>query len=480
MNRRMILNMLGKLLLSEAAMLILPLIVALIYKETVVIPILLTLGIAFLISLPLCILFKPKSTVIFAKEGFVIVALSWVILSLIGALPFYLSGEIPSYIDAFFETVSGFTTTGASILTDIESMSKGLLFWRSFTHWVGGMGVLVFIMAIVPASNDRSMHIVRAEMPGPIIGKLVPKLRDTAKILYLIYIVITLIEIMLLLLGGMPLFDSIVNSFGTAGTGGFGIKSDSIGGYSPYIQWVIAIFMFIFGINFNLFYLALIGKWKAAFKREELWTYISIVAISITLITLNIYPIYNNLSETLRFSSFQAISIMSTTGYSTTDFNLWPEFSKCILFGLMLLGGCAGSTAGGFKISRIIFLFKMARANLKKMIHTRSVNSIKFEGKAVDKEVLLGVSNYLVLYLICMFVIFLVLSTSQYDFTTNFTAAATCFNNVGPGFAEVGPAGSFAGYGDIHKIVLSIAMLLGRLEIYPIILMLSPSVWSKK
>lgn len=480
MNKRIVLNMLGKMLLTESALLILPLICSLVYKETAAISILITIGIALLIGLPLCIFCKPKSNVFFAKEGLVIVALSWVLLSLIGCLPFYLSREIPSFADAFFETVSGFTTTGSTILNDIESMSKSLLFWRSFTHWIGGMGVLVFIMAILPTSNDRSMHIARAEMPGPIIGKLVPKLKDTAKLLYLIYIVLTILEIILLLFGDMSLFESLIHSFGTAGTGGFSSKADSIGGYSPYIQWVISIFMFIFGINFNIFYLFLIRKFKSAFKSEELWYYFGIVAVAILIIAANIYPLYNNLSDALRHSAFQVTSISSTTGYSTADFDLWPSLSKAILLCLMLIGACAGSTAGGLKVSRLILVLKSARANFKKVIHPRSINSVKLDGKSVEDDIVCGTINYLSIYILCFFMIFLIVSFSPFDLETNISATAACFNNVGPGFAAVGPMANFAAYSGFQKIILSIAMLLGRLEIYPMLLILTPSTWFKK
>lgn len=480
MNRRMVFYLTGKMILVEAALMLLPLSVAIIYQNNSMWAFAITIAIALVIGSGLSLISKPGNKVIYAKEGFVIVAIVWLSLSAIGALPFYISGEISSYIDAFFETVSGFTTTGSSILTDIEAMSEGLLFWRSFTHWIGGMGVLVFVMAIIPSASDRSIHLLRAEVPGPIVGKLVPKLKETAKILYLIYIVMTIIEIVFLLCGGMSVFDSTVHAFGTAGTGGFGIKSDSIAGYSPYLQWVIAIFMMIFSLNFNLYYLALTRHFKAVIKSSELWTFVVIVGISIAAITCNIYPMYENFSTALRNAAFQTSSIISTTGYSTADFNLWPELSKAILFLLMFFGGCAGSTAGGLKISRIIILGKMIRREFLHMLHPRSVGVIKLDGKKVENSTLNSVANYFALYVVLFVVIFLALSFEPFDFETNVTATAACFNNVGPGFSAVGPTSSFAAYSGISKFVLSIAMLLGRLEIYPILIALSPSTWTKK
>ena len=408
-------------------------------------------------------------------------ALAWIIMSGIGALPFVISGEIPNYIDAFFETVSGFTTTGSSIVRDVEALSHGILFWRSFTHWLGGMGVLVFVMAILPSSSDRSIHLMRAEVPGPVVGKLVPKIKETAKILYLIYMVMTFIEVIFLLCGGMPLFDSLVHSFGTAGTGGFGIKVDSIGGYSSYCQWVITIFMLLFGINFNLFYLCLIRRFKSVLKSEELWAYLGIVLAAATIITVNIMPIYNSLSRSIRLSVFQVASIITTTGYATADFNTWPVLSKGILLILMFFGACAGSTGGGFKISRVVLLLKAVKREFHRLIHPRSRTTIKFEGKNVDEGTISGVECYLALYVICFVSIFLILCFEKnFDIETNFSAAASCFNNIGPGLGSVGPVLNFADYSAVSKIVLSIAMLLGRLELFPLIITLAPSTWTKK
>ena len=480
MNRRMVFYVLGQMFKVVAGLMTLPFIVSLIYKEECMWSFLISIAIALVVGVLLSVICKTSNSVIYAKEGFVIVALSWIAMSAVGALPFFISGEIPSYVDAFFETVSGFTTTGASILTDVEAMSKGLLFWRSFTHWVGGMGVLVFIMAIIPKMSDRSIHILRAEMPGPIVGKLVPKARDTAKILYLIYIVMTIIQFVMLLFGGMSVFESIVHAFGTAGTGGFGIMSDSISGYSAYIQWVITVFMFLFGINFNLYYLLIFRKPKIALKSEELWVYVGISVAAVVAITVNTFPMYDSVGESVRHSAFQVASLMSTTGFSTTDFNLWPGFSKSILLFVMFTGACAGSTAGGFKLSRVVILVKMIKCEIKKLIHPRAVVSVRFEGKKVDSPVLSGVGTYLALYAVCFISLFLVLSIEKFDLETNLTAAVACFNNVGPGFGGVGPASSFAAYSPLSKVMLSLAMLFGRLEIYPLLFTLSPSTWTKK
>ncbi len=480
MNRRMVLKTLGQISLCESLLLLLPLVVALIYGETNVVGAFLkTILICVALGFGIILLARPTSRVIYAKESFVIVSLAWVVTSLLGALPFVFSGEIPNFVDAFFETVSGFTTTGASIVTDVEKMSYGILFWRSFTHWIGGMGVLVFIMAIIPVS-DRSIHLMRAEMPGPIVGKLVPKAKDTAKILYLMYISLTALQVIMLLFGGMSLFESILHAFGTAGTGGFGMRSDSIGGYSPYIQWVITIFMLLFGINFNLYYLILIKKFKSAIKSTELWFYLGVVTASVLVITANIYPLINNVWDSLRHSAFQVSTVITTTGYATTDFNLWPDLSKSILLILMFFGGCAGSTAGGLKISRVVILGKTIRRELKRMLHPRSVNTINFEGKPLDNSTIKGISSYFAIYIALFAIVFLVLSIEPFGFETNFSATAACFNNVGPGFALVGPTGNYAIYSPLSKIVLSFAMLLGRLEIFPLVLALSFSTWKKQ
>ena len=479
MNRRMVLYMVGSVIKIEAALMLLPLIVSVIYGEkSTALSFLASIVIALVTGFVMTLAVRPGSKVIYAKEGFVTVALSWIFLSLVGCLPFVISGEIPNFIDAFFETVSGFTTTGASILTDVEAMSKGMLFWRSFTHWVGGMGVLVFVMAIIPSFSERSIHLLRAEVPGPVVGKLVPKIRQTARILYIIYIAITLIEVVLLLLGKMPLFDSLVHAFGTAGTGGFGIKSDSLGSYSSYLQWVITIFMLIFGVNFNLYYFILIRKAKLALKSTELWFYLGIVAFSTICITADTFHLYSSIGESVKHAAFQVAAFITTTGYATADFNSWPIFSKTLLFLLMFLGGCAGSTAGGFKLSRVMMLLKNAKRELQRMLHPRSVAVVKFEGKRVDDSTINSVMSYLSIYLLFFCVTVFIIGFEKFDIETNITAVASCFNNIGPAFGQA--AANYSAYSPFGKIILSIAMLLGRLEIYPIILTLSPSTWSKK
>lgn len=477
----MVFKTLGRIVRAETLLLLLPAAVALIYSEIwVMVAFLISAGAALLVGTLLDLLCRPKAKTIYAKEGFAIVALAWIAMSAIGAMPFVISGGIPSYADAFFETVSGLTTTGASILTNVEAMSRGLLFWRSFTHWIGGMGVLVFVMALLPNLSDRSIHIMRAEMPGPVVGKLVPRAKDTAKILYLIYIVMTAAQIVLLLVGGMPFFDSVVYAMGTAGTGGFGIKADGLAGYSPYLQWVVTVFMLLFGINFNLYYLILIRRLRSVFRSTELWAYVGIVLASVAVITVNIYSMCSGFSEALRLSAFQVSSIITTTGYSTTDFNLWPGFSKAVLLMLMFIGGCAGSTAGGIKVSRIVLMAKMVFNEFRFMVRPRSVNAVRFEGKTVNDQIQRSVANYFLIYSICLFAIFLVVSFEPLGFETNFTAVVTCFNNVGPGFGAVGPLGSFADYSAFSKLVLSFAMLLGRLEIFPLIIAFTPHTWTKK
>jgi len=476
----MILNTVGKMVLAEGIFLLLPAAVSLIYQEfSVFLSLLATMAIALLLGSVMTFAIRPKTDLIYAKEGFFIVSASWILISVIGALPFTLSGEIPSYVDALFETVSGFTTTGASILTDVEAMSKGLLFWRSFTHWIGGMGILVFVMAILPNISGRSIHILRAEAPGPEVGKLVPRIKDTAKILYLIYIALTALQIVLLLLGGMTPFDSIVHAFGTAGTGGFGTKADSIASYSPYLQWVITVFMLIFGVNFNLYYLTLTGKFRTALKSLEFWAYVAIVAVATVLIGINIRPEYGTVEETVRHSAFQVSSIITTTGFATTDFNLWPTFSKGILLLLMFIGGCAGSTAGGLKVSRLVIAVKQIRREVQRLLHPRAVKSLRFEGHPLEEQTIRGVLSYLAVYLICFAAIFLVVSLEPFGLETNFSATAACFNNVGPGFGAVGPAGSFAAFSPLSKLALTGGMLLGRLEIFPLIILFSPSAWKK-
>ena len=486
MNYRLVFNLMGKVLFLIAALMLLPLITALIYAEYyVAISFAITACGAAGVGLLLALLIKPKHQYLYAKEGMVITALAWIVVSLVGAVPFVISREIPNFIDALFEIVSGFTTTGASILSDVEHLSHGILFWRSFSHWIGGMGVLVFIIAIVNR-NDRSIHILRAEMPGPSVDKLVPKAKTTAFILYLIYIVLTLVEAIMLWCGDMNCFEAFLHAFGTAGTGGFGLQNTSIGGYSHYSQWVITVFMLIFGVNFNLFFLLLLGKFVSFFKNSELWIYIGVVVASITIITINIYSLYGNVRDSLRDSAFQVASIMSTTGYSTANFDEWPAISKAILFGLMMIGGCAGSTAGGFKLTRVILLCKKAGNDLKKTLHPRTATVVKINGEKVSDETINGVTSYLAIYIMIFLAVFFVLSldpnlpAGYSAFETNFTASAASFNNIGPGFAAIGPTCNFGFYSPFSKIVLTFAMLFGRLEIYPLLLTISPTTWIKR
>lgn len=481
MNRKMIFYMVGNIILLEAALLMLPTLVALSYHEmNGVFAFSLTIIISALVGFAMKFVFKPHNRVIYAREGFVIVTFAWLLLSLLGCLPFLISGEIPNFFDAFFETVSGFTTTGASILRDVESMSQGMLFWRSFTHWLGGMGVLVLIMAIIPSDSGRTIHIMRAEMAGPVIGKIVPRIKETARILYFLYFALTLIEFVFLLFG-MPVFDAAVHALGTAGTGGFGIKADSIASYSPYVQWVITIFMVLFGVNFNLFYFLLLRKFKMVFTNRELWFYLSILLVSAGIITYSIYPIYNNFSDSVRHSCFQVASIVSTAGFSTADFNLWPDLAKGVIFILMFLGGCAGSTAGGLKMSRVIIMLKAIIKDVRHLLHPRSVAAVKFEGKTLDDSTLHGVTTYFALYIVLIAATFLILCFEpSFDLQSNLTASVTCCNNVGPGLGLVGPMEGFGGYSAFSKLVLTFAMLFGRLEIYPLLLAFYPRTWTKK
>ncbi len=480
MNYKLIVSTVLKVIKIEAVLMLVPLITALAYREDCFYSFLITMVVAFTIAHVISKFIKEDDKYFYSKDGLITVALTWIAVSLVGAVPFVISGEIPSFIDAFFETVSGFTTTGASILSDVESMSKGLLMWRSFSHFIGGMGVLVFIMAITRKTTDRPIHILRAEMPGPVVSKLVPKAKDTAKILYLIYIAITLIVAVCLLFGGMNLFESLTHAFGTAGTGGFGIKNDSIAGYSPYIQWVLAVGMLSFGVNFNLYYLLLLKKVGVVLKSTELRTYLIIVLASVAVITFNIYPLYNNFSNAIRAASFQTSSIITTTGYATADFNAWPSLSKMILFTLMFLGGCAGSTAGGLKLSRIMIATKKSKAELKKLLYPNTVSVIKFEGEKIEERVSNGVGTYVCIYFICFAILTLLVSLSGFSFETNVSAVTACFNNIGPGFDLVGPTANYSIYDGFTKIVLSIAMLLGRLEIYPLLLIFIPTTWKKR
>ncbi len=477
MNRKMVFRTVGLMVLMEAGLLLLPLAVSLIYRDSCTVSFLISILVALLVGGAMVLAFRPEDRVIYAREGFAITSLAWLFLSAIGALPFFLSGQIPRYVDAFFETVSGFTTTGASILPDVTALEKGLLFWRSFTHWVGGMGVLVFLVAFLQGVSDRTIHIIRAEMPGPSVGKLLPRVKDTAKILYIIYLAMTGVQIVALLCSGMDLFGSVVHTFGTAGTGGFGIYGDSIGSMTAPQQWIITVFMFLFGINFNLYYLILIRRFRSAISSSELRVYFGVVVIAIAILCFDLSGVYESFSELVRHASFQAVSVMTTTGYSTVDFNTWPTLSKTVLLILMFVGGCAGSTAGGFKVSRVILLFKTCQIEFRHLLHPRSVGVLRFEGKKVDGETRKGLKVYLALYTLCFFAILFLLGFDGFDLETNLSAAAACFNNVGPGFAAVGPMSSYAEYSDFSTILLSFSMLFGRLEIWPMIMCFAPAAW---
>ena len=396
-------------------------------------------------------------------------------------LPFWFSREIPRYIDAFFEIVSGFTTTGSSILPNVEALSKSILYWRSFSHWLGGMGVLVFLLAFTGGKGQGfTMHLLRAESPGPNVGKLVPKMRQTASILYIIYIALTVIDLIFLLLGDMPLFDAVCTAFGTAGTGGFGVKNDSMASYSPYLQNVTTVFMALFGINFSCYYLLLLRQWKSVFRDEELRLYIGIILASVLLITLNIRDMYPTLEETVRHASFTVSTIITTTGFATTDFDLWPAFSRAIIMVLMLMGACAGSTGGGFKVARLMLLCKSLRRNIRKILSPRKVQIVRNNGEKVDEQILDNANAYLAAYVIIIFVSFLIISLDNFSVTTNFTAVLACFNNIGPGLEQVGPTCNFSGFSALSKLVLCFDMLAGRLEIFPMLVLLSRSTWTRK
>lgn len=455
---------------------LLPCLIALLYGEEEGICYLAVAGVSMLIGM-LGTRKKPQNTVFYLKEGCVTTALSWIVLSLCGCIPFWLTREIPSFTDALFETISGFTTTGASILNDVEALSHASLFWRSFTHWIGGMGVLVFLLAIVPMSGGSNMNLMRAESPGPSVGKLVPKVRYTARILYLIYFALTLIEMVLLIAGRMPLFDAVTTSFGTAGTGGFGIKNDSITGYSAYSQWVITIFMILFGVNFNAYYLILFGRIKKALCMEEVRYYFLIILASVGLIFASLMQTTGHVLESLRHASFQVASIITTTGYSTVDFNAWSQTCKTVLVFLMFIGACAGSTGGGIKVSRFVILFKTVGKEIHSYIHPKSIRKIKFEGKPVEHEIVRATNVYFITFVLLFALSMLVVSFEGRDMLTNFTAVAATINNIGPGLEMVGPTQNFGFFSHLSKYVLMFDMLAGRLELFPLLLLFHPAAW---
>lgn len=485
MNYRMMGKFISRILLVEAVFMLPALLISLVKHEKQSIYGFLTSIVIILVSalILFCLCRKAKKG-FYAKEGLVCVGASWIVMSLLGCLPFYFSGEIPHFVDALFETVSGFTTTGASILPDVEALSMGNLYWRSFTHWLGGMGVLVFVLALGRGGSDKSdgytMHLLRAESPGPKVGKLVPKMKDTAKILYFIYIFLTVLNVIFLLIGRMPVFDAVCTAFGTAGTGGFGIKSDSIAGYSPYLQNVCTVFMLLFGVNFACYYMLMIKQVKNVFQDEELRFYLLVVFGSILLISWNVRGMYGSLGETFRYAAFQVASIVTTTGFATTDFDLWPSLSKAILLGLMLIGACAGSTGGGFKCGRALLLLKSLSRNVRQILHPQKVQVVRVNHQMVQERVLDNTNAYLAAYVLIIVFSFIAISVDGFSMMTNFSAVLACFNNIGPGFEAVGPACNFGGYSIVSKGILIVDMLAGRLEIFPILILFSRSTWTRR
>ncbi len=484
MNFKMMGRFIGKILVVEAVFMVPAMVISLCEKEF-------DAAWAFVWSLCaimiaaglLAVICKGSEKRFYAREGLACVGISWIVMSLLGCLPFYFSGVIPGYIDAFFEIVSGFTTTGASILPQVEGLPKGILYWRSFSHWLGGMGVLVFLLAISSVNgsdNGFTLHLLRAESPGPNVGKLVPKMRQTAGILYLIYILLTVLDIIFLLSGGMSLFEAVCTAFGTVGTGGFGVRNDSIASYSPYIQNVCTVFMFLCGVNFSCFYLLLLREFKNVFRDEELRVYVGVTIASILMITLNLKGVYDTLEETVRHAAFQVVTIMTTTGFATTDYDLWPGFSKTIMMCLMVVGASAGSTGGGFKFGRLLLVLKSLRRSVQQVVHPQKVQVVRLNGQPIDEKVLRNTNAYLAAY-VCMVVMsYLLISVDGFSSTTNFSAVLACVNNIGPGFDMVGPTCNFAAYSVFSKLVLIFDMLAGRLEIFPILILFSRTTWKHR
>ena len=477
MNYKMIRNILGWLLLFECGFMVVPAITALVYGEREIWSFLLSMLLCGSIG-GLCIWNKPKSSVLYAREGFVIVSLSWIALSLFGAIPFFISGVIPSYLDAVFETVSGFTTTGASIMSEVESLPKCMLMWRSFTHWVGGMGVLVFIMAFLPLSGGQNMHIMKAESPGPSVSKLVPRVRTTALILYSIYLVMTMLQFILLLCGNMNVFEALCTAFGTAGTGGFGVLNDSMASYSPYVQWVVTVFMLLFSVNFSCYYLFLIRRFKDAFN-AEFRNFVIIVSTVILILTLNVRGLFDTLGDAIRHVAFTVASLISTTGFSTENFDAWPELSRALLVLIMFVGACAGSTGGGLKISRLMILIRGAMNEIGTLLHPRRVKRITIDGHPVEPEVVRATNVYMMWYVLVFVASIILISFDDHDLVTNFTAVTATLNNIGPGLGLVGPTGNFAFFSLPSKLVLMFDMLAGRLELFPMIVLFAPATWKK-
>lgn len=479
MNKSIVFHYLSKAMIIGAALLLAPAAVSLYYSETeTALTFLLVAVCVALLFTPLAVL-KPKNKQIYAREGLVIVALMWILYPAVGALPFYISGEIPHFVDALFESVSGFTTTGSSILSDVEALSRGMLFWRSFTHWIGGMGVLVLVIAILPSSSN-ALPLMQAECSGPKVGKIVPKGKLSAVYLYIIYGFITAVTIILLLIGDMPLYDSVCHAFGVVGTGGFSIKNTGIAFYnSAYIEGVLTGAVLACGINFSLYYYLLIRRFKEVFKNTELRVYLGIVAVATTLIAVNIYPIYESAGKSFRYAIFEVATILTSTGFTLQDFCAWPVFSQTLITVMMFIGACAGSTGGGIKVQRVVVMFKSAGKSINKILHPKSVNVVKSEEKAMDVKVVHGIHNYLIIYVFLWFISLLLVSLNNIGFQENFSAVTSCFNNIGPGLGQIGPTSNFGLFSDLSKSVLMVDMLLGRLEIFPILILFSPSVWRK-
>ncbi len=478
MNYAMIAYVIGWILNCEGFLMLLPCLTAVIYQETAGFSFAAAMALCFLFGVPLTVR-KPKNMVFYTKEGFVSVSLSWIVLSVMGSLPFLFSGSITNPVDALFETVSGFITTGASILSDVEALPRCILFWRSFTHWIGGMGVLVFILSLLPLTGGYHMNLMKAESPGPSVEKLVPKIQSTAKILYSIYVAMTILEVLLLLAGNMPLFDALTTTFGTAGTGGFGIKNDSMASYSPYLQNVVTVFMILFGINFNFYFLLLMRKPKKAMKNEEVRCYLAIIAITISIITFNIRGLYPSIMEAFQQAAFQVGSIITTTGFATTDFNTWPQVSRTILVMLMFVGACAGSTGGGIKVSRFVILLKTVNKELHLFLHPKGVRKISMDGKVVEHEVVRSINVFMTAYVLVFAFSILLVGFDNHDLITNFTAVAATLNNIGPGLELVGPSQNFGLFSDPAKCVLIFDMLAGRLELFPLLLLFVRDTWKK-